>query len=135
MSWYKIAQEPNGSFEKDITDNVSDPWFRGSVVVDQEGNPLKVYHGTRVDFDKFDLEYCAQGIIWFSSDKEKILSGESGACGSSFIKEAYLLIRNPAGWAEYDKYGLGELEQMGYDGIILDNDYVVFDPSQIKVIA
>ncbi len=131
MSWYKTAQEPDGLSEKNIMDDISDPWFQGSVVVDQEGNPLKVYHGTRVDFEKFNLEYCAQGIIWFSSDKDKILSGESGACGSSFIKEAYLLIKNPAGWAEYEKYGIGELISLGYDGIFLDEDYVVFDPSQI----
>ena len=122
MSWYKTAN----------IDILNDPWFQGSTVVDAEGNPLMVYHGTRADFDKFDLEHCAMGIIWFSSNKDKILSGESGACGTSFIKEAYLSIKNPAGWNEYEKYGIGELKRLGYDGIVLDDNYVVFDPSQIK---
>jgi len=126
MNWYKKSQ-----YEDDIA---NDPWFQGSVVADQEGNPLMVYHGTNANFNQFDLDYCAMGIVWFSSDKNAILSGEAGACGTSYIKEAYLSIKNPAGWSEYDKYGLGELQQLGYDGIILDNNYVVFNTSQIKVI-
>jgi len=129
MNWYKTAQEYNES-----TEIANSPWFQGSQVVDAEGNPLKVYHGTRVDFEKFDMQYCAMGTIWFSSSKDKILSGESGACGNSFIKEAYLSIKNPAGWTEYEKYGIGELKGLGYDGIILEDNYVVFDISQIKVI-
>ena len=128
MNWYKTAQENSE------IDMASDPWFQGSQVVDQEGNPLKVYHGTNADFDKFDLDLCAMPVIWFSSDQNEILRGESGACGTSIIKEAYLSIKNPAGWSEYDKYGIGELKSLGYDGIVLDNNYVVFDTSQIKVI-
>jgi len=130
MNWYKKAEE-----NMDPVENINDSWFQGSKVVDSEGNPLKVYHGTRANFNQFDLDYCAMGIIWFSSDLNKILSGESGACGSSFIKEAYLSIKNPAGWAEYEKFGIGELKRDGYDGIILDDNYVVFEPSQIKVIS
>ena len=122
MSWYKKSQS-----------NI-DPWLQDSKVVDQEGNPLKVYHGTNANFNQFDLDYCAMGIIWFSSDENKILDGESGACGTSHIKEAYLSIKNPAGWTEYERYGIGELKGLGFDGIILDDNYVVFDPSQIKVI-
>jgi hypothetical protein len=130
VNWFKQAQQDNN--EPDITE---DPWFQGSQVVDAEGNPLKVYHGTNVDFDEFDLDYCAMGIIWFSSDQNKILNKESGACGSSYIKEAYLSIKNPAAWAEYERYGIGELKGLGYDGIFLDDDFVVFDPSQVKVIS
>ena len=29
-------------------------WFEGSRVVDKDGNPLRVYHGTDADFDEFD---------------------------------------------------------------------------------
>jgi hypothetical protein len=130
MNWYKKSQtEEDNIFNEELMS-----WFQGSRAVDQEGNPLKVYHGTNAHFNQFDLDYCAMGIIWFSSNKDTILSGESGACGTSFIKEAYLFIKNPAGWNEYEKYSLGELQQKGYDGIILDDDYVVFNPSQIKVV-
>lgn len=132
MNWYKKSQEDIESIEPSF--ETPDPWFQGSVVVDAEGNPLKVYHGTRANFNQFDLDYCAMGIIWFSSNLNTILSGESGACGTSFIKEAYLSIKNPAGWNEYERLGIGELKGEGYDGIILDDNYVVFDPSQIKVL-
>jgi hypothetical protein len=124
MNWYKKAED----------DMSNDPWFQGSVVKDPEGNPLMVYHGTNANFNQFDLDYCAMGIVWFSSNKDAILSGESGACGTSHIKEAYLNIKNPAGWGEYDKMGIGELIRAGYDGIILDDNYVVFETSQIKVV-
>jgi hypothetical protein len=30
-------------------------WFRKSKVVDHQGNPLVVYHGTRSDFDTFEM--------------------------------------------------------------------------------
>ena len=124
MNWYKKAEQ-----------NIdSDTWFQGSKVVDQEGNLLKVYHGTNANFNQFDLDYCSMGIVWFSSNKNTILSGESGACGTSYIKEAYLNIQNPAGWSEYDKWGIGELIDRGYDGIILDDNYVVFNVNQIGVI-
>ena len=39
-----------------------------------------------------------------------------------------------AGWDEYEKYGLGELSEMGYDGIKLDDDFIVFESKQIKTI-
>jgi hypothetical protein len=37
-----------------------------------------------------------------------------------------------AGWDEYEKYGVGQLIEMGFDGIKLNDDYVVFEPNQIK---
>jgi hypothetical protein len=70
MNWYKKAEDMT-----EQSDNNFDAWFQGSQVIDTEGNPLKVYHGTNINFDKFDLYFAAQGIIWFSSNKNTILSG------------------------------------------------------------
>ena len=39
-----------------------------------------------------------------------------------------------AGWNEYEKYGLGQLYEMGYDGANLDDDYFVFNNNQIKIV-
>ena len=39
-----------------------------------------------------------------------------------------------AGWEEYEKYGLQEIIELGFDGIKLDDDYVIFEPTQIKSI-
>ena len=55
-------------------------WFKDSQVVDEQGKPLVVYHGTHLeDMQEFDRDYAAQGVFWFSSDRAKIESGESGA--------------------------------------------------------
>jgi hypothetical protein len=100
---------------------------------------LKVYHGTASKFNKFDLDKSTQGIIWFTSDKNEILNGEIGASGKGYIVEAEVTIDNPAGWDEYDKLGLFELERE-YDGVVLPNSSnkeftcFVFDPKQIKII-
>lgn len=109
-------------------------WFAGSQVVDDQGNPLVVYHGTNQNFTRFNLRNAAQPIIWFSSDRDKIARGDSGAAGRSRIISAYLSIKKMAGWDEYERYGLGELYEMGYDGAKLDDDYFVFSPRQIRII-
>lgn len=109
-------------------------WFQGSKVVDDKGEPLLVYHGTDKDFSRFSLKNSAQPIIWFSSDKQKIERGDAGAAGRSRIISAYLSIKNIAGWDEYEKYCLGQLREMGYDGAKLDDDYFVFSPKQIKIV-
>ena len=119
MSWYKEAQQSG---------------FNGSKVVDSQGNPLVVYHGTNQEFQNFDLDQSAMGTIWFTSNKDSIISGESGAVGNNIVKAAYLNMQNPAGWDEYDKYSIGELVGLGFDGIILDDNYVVWDTSQIQII-
>ncbi len=108
-------------------------WFNGSQVV-KGGEPLVCYHGTSKKFSKFIEKYSAQGVFWFTSDHNKISAGESGAQSSSHIMPVYLSLKNLAGWPEYEKLGLGQIENMGYDGIKLDDDYVVFDPKNIKSI-
>ena len=35
---------------------------------------MTVYHGTGLKFRKFNLKYSTQGIVWFTSDKNKILN-------------------------------------------------------------
>ncbi len=86
-----------------------------------------MYHGTNSKFENFDLDKAAQGIIWFSDNKESIESGESGAQGNKYILQRRILLKNPAYWEEYEKYSLQELRERGYDGVILKsskgNDY------------
>ena len=101
-------------------------------------NTYKVYHGTNNDFDNFDLNKTAQGIIWFTDDKNRIINQTHGGDGNKIIITALITINNPAGWDEYEKLGLQQIEDRGYDGIILPeddySDYIVFDPKNIKII-
>jgi hypothetical protein len=97
----------------------------------------KVYHGTNQEFDKFDLKKTTQGIIWFTDSIDSIKKGEHGGMGNKIIMTRYITINNPAGWPEYKKYGLGQIESMGYDGVILPhgneyNDFIVFSNKNIR---
>lgn len=98
-----------------------------------------VYHGTNTLFSKFNFDNAPQKIIWFSSTPNKITDGESGAAGTKYILKLKVNIKNPAGWDEYDKYGLDTLQQMKYDGVILPDkngyDGFVFKPSQVKILG
>lgn len=96
-----------------------------------------VYHGTNDKFEKFDLDKTTMGDIWFSSNKEIIERGDSGARGTKYIMERYLNIPEEklAGWNLYEKRGLCELRNMGYRGVKLPSeegiDYIVFNPKDI----
>jgi hypothetical protein len=113
-------------------------WFKDSKIVDEQGNPLVVYHGTNDKFKKIDMKKGSQGVFWFTSNKDSIVSGKSGAQGTKYIMEFYVNIKNPAGWKEYDNYSIGELEGLGYDGVILKNkdgsfDGFILNKDQIRI--
>jgi len=111
-------------------------FFKDSKVVDDEGNPEVVFHGTAERFEAFDPERSIGGTFWFTNDKSKIEGGEVGAQGKGVIVDAFISIQNPAGWKEYDKFGIDELIGRGFDGLkLVDDDqitYVAFNPEQIK---
>lgn len=96
------------------------------------------YHGTGAQFKTFSLKKATQGIIWFTDDKTAIEAGEVGAQGKGRIIKCEIELKNPCGWDEYEKYGIGQLKGMGYDGIILpdnnSNTYIVFETKQIKML-
>ena len=121
-------------------------YFKDSKVRDSKGRLKVVYHATNARFTQVDFKKGAQGLFWFTSSKENFENGNTVAAGvrdknNVSIMELYADIKNPAGWTEYDKYGISQLEYMGYDGAILENDDGTFDgfvfksPSQIKAIT
>jgi hypothetical protein len=123
--------------ENVLEDSNFNSWFNGSKIVDSNGSPFVVHHGTSEKFSKFNLKKATMGIIWFTSNKDSIESGDVGAQGKGYIMDLYVRMKNPAGWDEYDKYSLYELQSMGYDGAILpDPDGTitgfVFNPGQLK---
>jgi hypothetical protein len=99
-------------------------------------NVYKVYHGTNQKFSKFNFKNATQGIVWFTDSPESIEKGEHGGMGNNIIMTRYITINKPAGWTEYEKYGIGQLQSMGYDGVILPQgnktDYFVFSPKSIS---
>lgn len=129
-----------------------------SKVVNEDGTPKVVYHGTGSDFNAFDPlrqgENYPQGEggFFFTTSRK---SAENYAAlhdkdGKGRVVEAYLSIRNPyevTAYGDYvqapaEKYDdhrseyLNEAKRQGCDGIIVKGEkstlYVVFDPTQIK---
>jgi hypothetical protein len=114
-------------------------WFIGSKIINEDGTPKIVYHGTNKIFRRFSMKAATMGgIIWFTTNKESIEKGEVGASGHGVIKNIYISMKNPANWDEYEKYTLGQLEDLGYDGVILSDgkgnyDGFVFHSNQIRI--
>ena len=94
---------------------------------------VKAYHGSNVPIKKFDREFSAQGVFWFSEDKDSILNGKSGAVSNNYLIEVTLTVNKTAGWEEYDKLMLKQIEDDGYDSIHLDDDWIVFDSKNIRI--
>lgn len=91
-------------------------WFKGSVITDRYGQPLRVYHGTSEDFEVF-----REGPSYFTprTDYSYIRSSE-------IVKPVYLNIQNPYRPSNKqeieqirsnpDRYE--ELKAQGFDGMI-----------------
>jgi hypothetical protein len=98
-----------------------------------ESQKIIAYHGSNSPITKFDRNFSAEGVFWFSEDKEKILKGESGASSTKYIIEVIRTVNKTAGWDEYEKLSLGEIYHKGFDSIKLDDDWVIFKNKNIKI--
>jgi hypothetical protein len=112
-------------------------WFGDSKIVDGEGKPVVMYHGTDKNFTTVNMKKGAQNVFWVTSNKAAIEKGEIGAAGNGKIIDMYAAIKNPAGWKEYDQLSLDEIESRGYDGVVLPNndgtfEAIIFHPNQVK---
>lgn len=126
-------------------------WFDGSEVVDENGEPLVVYHGTKADFEEFaknvDVKNgTALGDGFYFTDYPKKASSYAGKGKGSNIMPVYLSAKNPfkkfddLDPTQKDYYLHTEkprneiLKDLGFDSIIKGNEIVVFEPTQIKSI-
>ena len=97
-------------------------WFKGSKVVDKEGQPLIVYHGTPYMFTAFDTSKGRYGI--YLTANKQLASSYGGN-----IMESYASIKKPkyidAGNALANTMDMSkiarEAEAEGYDGLIITN--------------
>jgi hypothetical protein len=137
-------------------------WFGDSKVVDENGDPLVVYHGSDALADVVVFNtHTTEGTFFsdsravaddYSIDRVERLRGPAPRTGK--VYETYLSLRNPymTDWTEVLSDGLPSrqtLESQGYDGIIIPasaseassdlasdernaTTYVAFEPEQIK---
>ena len=100
-----------------------------------ESKQIVAYHGSNVPIKKFDKKYFSpEGGFQFSEDLDFIKNGESGAVGNKFIMKVKLTVNKIAGWDEYDDMLIDQILDAGYDSINLDDDWIIFEPKQIKII-
>jgi GNAT superfamily N-acetyltransferase len=122
-------------------------WFGASKVVNARGEPRVMYHGTHADFEVFDTSGTQRarsfGAMFTPSKAYAANYGRKEYGGK--VLAVYLRIENPfdaknkkhereweakrlpqEGWVQY-------AHRAGYDGAItMLNEYVVFDPRQVK---
>ena len=136
-----------GEFKKQTETLQFKEWFGKSKVVDEEGKPLVVYHGTNTDSTVFDMDKTRsdmdiRGAFFSPYEDESIGYGKN-------VRAFYLSIQKPA-TAEQAYKALqmfqGEkdagtrtrdyLIKQGYDGVIDEGyEYIAFYPEQVKSAA
>ena len=120
-----------------------------SKIVDENGEPLVVYHGSDAEFEVFDRTKGRNGMdiqgMFFSP-----WDYESEGYGKN-VRAFFLNIKNPAtgskSYEVFSKYksenyagikARDELEHSGYDGVASGNmededlEFIAFEPNQIK---
>jgi hypothetical protein len=143
---YKLVRKPE--FKSWFGDWENDP-ENSSKVVDSNGEPLIVYHGSSVDFNLFEnkpreigrRKTSAKGF-YFTKDK---WSATQYAGSDGFVKSYFLKILNYPSkqdkevleYSDIDDYlfDYGKtIDRFGYDGAIdVQGDFIVWNPEQIKL--
>jgi hypothetical protein len=127
-----------------------------SKVVDENGEPLVVYHGTNVEFYEFDLKYFGKTDkgwygkgFYFTPNRNFTFARDMvEQFGGKEVKlELFLNIKNPfygEAYAEQNSNLVGSAKDMHRDGVIVLYDYghelerqiaeiVVWESNQIKL--
>lgn len=100
-------------------------WFDGSQVIDKEGNPLIVFHGTNEDFSEFN---GFDKFNYFAEDKAYAdrFRNEDG-----HTKEVYLSIKNPL---DLTQFGTEEVHRKAFVSF-LEAKVGKLRPEQIEAIG
>lgn len=112
-------------------------WFGNSKVVDKEGNPLKVYHGTADKFTVFDKGKIGEnyfesgnnenGGFFFTQKKksaENYAALHSGIESGGHVVSAYLKIENPlVRNANSDYYSPADVYDMHYIELLREAEF------------
>ena len=143
----KMAAKTDGKLVNATDTPEFKQWFGDSKVVDEQGNPLVVYHNTNADFNAFDVSKSRQsqdipGIFFTDSSTEWADMGKRQI-------QAHLSIKNPyiGNYTNYKGIRGGSTDTAfqkirdalikdGYDGIITKDggttEYIAFFPEQVK---
>jgi hypothetical protein len=119
-------------------------WFGKSKVVDENGEPLVVYHGTKAKFNEFERsrggEFGSGMYFTENIDSAKMFGGFQAGDSEVVTMPAYLTLKNPLITSDRNiprGAGVKSLMKKGYDGVIGttpngQKQYIAFSPEQIK---
>lgn len=125
---------------ENATDQTDTPafkeWFGDSKVVDDQGRPLVVYHGTDKDISVF-ADPRKLGGIFFTPDREIAQKNADKAAartgGNPVVYPVYLKIERPNRVGiQKDKTDANGESVESFDGHIGSDEMAVFEPAQIK---
>ena len=115
-------------------------WFGDSIVVDEQGRPLVVYHGTNKEFNSFKqgnfpkLLKMGAGIYFTDNQQSAIRYAQRFSDGKGVVMPVYLSLQNPL--ILESPLSPRPQDMSKYDGIIAGEkgnlEIVVFEPNQIK---
>lgn len=126
-------------------------WFGESKVVDEGGQPLRVFHGTRGVFDVFDMnrQGSENGVmfsrgIYMTADQKYANAMAARSAEGSNVMPVFVSLKNPLVFESYeaahklDAADWKRVESDGiYDGVIVRDqgamsEVIAFRPEQIK---
>ncbi|EGO63488.1 putative methyltransferase type 11 [Acetonema longum DSM 6540] len=138
-----LSEKTNGVSANTVADllNLVKPptgtnYGKSSAVVDKQGMPLIVYHGTKQSFSTFDPQKIeSEDGFFFTTNRDT--AKEYGN-----IIPAYLNIKNPyrytnKQWQNGEGFDLKQAKEAGFDGAIIKGQdggdtYIAFYSNQIK---
>jgi hypothetical protein len=132
-------------------------WFQGSKVVDENGKPLRVFHGTTNNFSELGYDNLKDiDAFWFTEDLNYV-NNFAGEKEGSNVMPVYLKIENPGTQEDFneisneydekvkniidtdDEISFSKMaKEKGFDGFIIghtsekDKVFVALDSEQIK---
>jgi hypothetical protein len=148
--------------KQNISENF-EKWFKDSKIVNKNGDPLILYHGTYSIFNEFkpSTSIGTHGEtdqikgIYFTDNKNVAMWYTPKSEDSKYLKKVYLSIKNPyivhnpkilLNQLKIDNYSNVDkiLKKLGYDGLIIEEGfytlggpwiiYLAFYSNQIKII-
>jgi len=140
----KVAEAAKLWNEKGIDSPYFKKWFGKSKVVDENGEPLVVYHGSKADFTEFKRSKGGEfgSGMYFSDniDSAKMFGSFQKGDSEVVTMPVYLTLKNPLITNDRNVprgAGIKSLIKKGYDGVIGttpngQKQYIAFSPEQIK---
>lgn len=122
-------------------------WFGRSLVVDEDGKPLPVFHGSAENITVFDASKSNTGAFFFTANPNYAASHAAQIKGldAGYLNPSFLSLQNPKiispsesdfSVPGYEREQVARAKEEGYDGLIIkgakNTFYAAFDPTQVK---